>query len=129
VRVLLDAHALLWWVTSSGSRLSPRAQAIIGDGRTDALVGAGVLYEIAIKAGIGRLELPAPGESYLPRLLRKHAFGVLPIDENHSLRAGGLPLIHRDPWDRLLIAQSQIEDVPILTADPVIGQYDVEVIW
>jgi len=129
VRVLLDAHTLLWWVTSGGSRLSPRARSILEDGETVALVGAGVLYEIAIKASIGRLDLPAPAESYLPRLLRKHAFGVLPIEEAHALRAGGLPLIHRDPWDRLLIAQSQVQDVPILTADPVIGQYDVEVVW
>ena len=129
MRVLLDAHTLLWWVTSGGSRLSPRARSILEDGETVALVGAGVLYEIAIKASIGRLDLPAPAESYLPRLLRKHAFGVLPIEEAHALRAGGLPLIHRDPWDRLLIAQSQVQDVPILTADPVIGQYDVEVVW
>ncbi len=112
-----------------GSRLSPRARTILEDGETVALIGAGVLYEIAIKASIGRLDLPAPAESYLPRLLRKHAFGVLPIEEGHALRAGGLPLIHRGPWDRLLIAQSQVEGVPILTADPVIGQYDVEVIW
>jgi PIN domain nuclease of toxin-antitoxin system len=129
VKVLLDAHALLWWATTAGSRMSSRAREILEDGETVALVGAGVLYEIAIKASIGRLDLPGPAESYLPRLLRKHVFGVLPIDETHALRAGVLPLIHRDPWDRLLIAQSQIEDVPILTADPVIGQYDVDVIW
>jgi PIN domain nuclease of toxin-antitoxin system len=129
VRVLLDAHALLWWITSGGSRVSPRARAVLEDGKTIALVGAGVLYEIGVKAGIGRLELPAPAETYLPRVLRKYAFAVLPIEEGHALRAGGLPLIHRDPWDRLLVAQSQIEDIPVLTADPLIAQYDVEVVW
>jgi PIN domain nuclease of toxin-antitoxin system len=129
VRVLLDAHALLWWVTTAGSRISQRARGLLEDGETTALISASVLYEIAIKAAIGRLELPGPAESYLPRLLRKHAFGVLPIEEGHALRAGALPLIHRDPWDRLLIAQAQIEDVPIVTADPLIGQYDVDVIW
>jgi PIN domain nuclease of toxin-antitoxin system len=129
VRVLLDAHALLWWITTAGSRVSPRARAILEDGETIALVGAGVLYEIGVKASTGRLELPAPAETYLPRVLRKYAFGVLPIEETHALRAGGLPLIHRDPWDRLLIAQSQIEDIPVLSADPVIAQYDVEVVW
>jgi PIN domain nuclease of toxin-antitoxin system len=129
VKVLLDAHALLWWATTAGSRMSSRAREILEDGETIALVGAGVLYEIAIKTSLGRLDLPGPAETYLPRLLRKHAFAVLPIEAAHALRAGALPVIHRDPWDRLLVAQPQIEDIPILTVDPVIGQYDVEVVW
>jgi PIN domain nuclease of toxin-antitoxin system len=129
MKVLLDAHTLLWWVTTGASRVGPAARELLEDGETVALVGAGALYEISIKASLGRLDLPAPAETYLPRLLRKHAFGVLPLDETHALRAGSLPLIHRDPWDRLLVAQAQIEGLPILTADPLIGQYDVEVIW
>ena len=129
MRLLLDAHAFLWWVTTRGSRLSERAREVLGDSSTDALLGAGVLYEIAIKAQIGRLELPAAADVYIPRLLRRFAFGVLPIDQAHALRAGTLPLIHRDPWDRLLIAQAQVEQLPIITADPAIGQYDVDVIW
>lgn len=126
---MLDAHVILWWASSRGSRLSQRAREILADPETLALVGASVLYEIAIKAQIGRLELPAAPDVYLPRLLRRHAFGVLPIEEAHALRAATLPLIHRDPWDRLLIAQAQLENIPIITADPAIGQYDVEVIW
>jgi PIN domain nuclease of toxin-antitoxin system len=129
VRVLLDAHAFLWWATTRGSRLSERARDLLADSSTDALVGAGVLYEIAIKARIGRLDLPGPADTYLPRLLRRFAFGVMPIAQEHALRAGALPLIHRDPWDRLLVAQAQIETLPIITADPAIGQYDVETIW
>ncbi|MEO8626152.1 MAG: type II toxin-antitoxin system VapC family toxin [Candidatus Limnocylindrales bacterium] len=129
MKVLLDAHALLWWAMSGASRLSDRARELLADGSTTALVGAGVLYEIAIKAQIGRLELPAQADVYLPRLLRRHSFGVLPIDENHALRAAVLPLIHRDPWDRLLIAQAQVENLPIITTDPAIRRYDVEVIW
>ncbi len=129
MKVLLDAHALLWWVTAGGSRLSERARAVIGDASTDGLVGAGVLYEIAIKAQIGRLELPASADVYLPRLLRRYDFGVLAVEEAHALRAGALPMIHRDPWDRLLVAQAQIDNLPIITADPAIAQYDVETIW
>ena len=129
MRVLLDAHTLLWWVTSAGSRLSERALEVLSDRGTDGLVGAGVLYEIAVKARAGRLELPGEAATYLPRLLRRHAFGVLPIEESHALRAGSLPLIHRDPWDRLLVAQAQIESLPIISADPAIGEYDVDVIW
>jgi len=129
VRVLLDAHALLWFVTSRGSRLSERARDVLADGSTDGLVGAGALYEIAVKSRIGRLELPGAADVYLPRLLRRFALGVLPIAEAHALRAGSLPMIHRDPWDRLLVAQAQIDGLPIITADPAIGQYDVETIW
>jgi PIN domain nuclease of toxin-antitoxin system len=128
VSVLLDAHVVLWWA-SAAAKISVRARELIEDGSTVALVSAAALYEIAIKAQIGRLELPAEPQVYLPQLLRRHAFGVLSIEESHALRAGALPLIHRDPWDRLLIAQSQIESIPIITADPAIGQYDVEVIW
>ena len=94
-----------------------------------ALGERGSLYEIAYKAKIGRLQLPGRPEVYLPRLLRRHAFAVLPIADSHAIHAGGLPLIHRDPWDRLLVAQAQVEGVPILTTDPAIGQYDVDVIW
>lgn len=129
MRVLLDTHAVLWWASGAAERITPRAREIIGDGQTTALVGVGSLYEMAIKASIGRLELPAEPEAYLPRMLRRHRFGVLPVAEAHALRAGSLPWIHRDPWDRLLVAQAQIESLPILTADPAIGQYDVEVIW
>lgn len=127
--VLLDAHVLLWWASAGGARLSVRARELISDGSTVALVGAGSLYEIAVKARVGRLELPAEAHVYLPDVMRRHAFGVLPVAEAHALRAGALPLIHRDPWDRLLVAQAQVEDVSIVTADPAIGQYDVDVIW
>jgi len=129
MRVLLDAHAFLWWAATGGSRLSEPARDLLADSSTDALVGAGVLYEIAIKAQIGRLELPGPPEAYLPKLLRRFAFGVLPVTDAHALRAGALPLIHRDPWDRLLVAQAQLEAMPIVTADPAIGQYEVDTIW
>jgi PIN domain nuclease of toxin-antitoxin system len=129
MRVLLDSHAVLWWASGRASQLTPRAHEVIEDGQTTALVGAGSLYEIALKASIGRLELPDEPEAYLPRLLRRHRFGVLPVVQAHAIRAGSLPWIHRDPWDRLLIAQAMVESLPIVTADPAIGRYDVEVIW
>lgn len=129
MNVLLDAHVVLWWASSGASKITPRAREVLEDGSTVALVSAATLYEIAIKAHIGRLELPSEPEVYLPQLLRRHAFGVVSVEEAHALRAGSLPLIHRDPWDRLLVAQAQLENLPIMTADPAIGQYDVEVIW
>lgn len=129
MKVLLDTHVVLWWASSGGAQISSRARELIEDGTTVALVGAGSLYEIAVKARIGRLELPAEPESYLPQLLRRHSFAVLPLEAAHALRAGALPLIHRDPWDRLLIAQAQLEAIPLVTIDPAIGRYDLEVIW
>ena len=129
MRALLDTHVVLWWASEGASRVSPKATALIGDGSTVALVSTASLYEISIKVTLGRLELPDEPERYVPELLRRHAFGVLPIDPSHALRAGSLPLIHRDPWDRLIIAQAQVEGLPIVTADPAIGRYEVEVIW
>lgn len=128
MKVLLDTHVVLWWSSGGASRLSPSTRELMADGATVVLVSAASLYELAIKASIGRLELPAPAESYLPRLLRRHDFTVLPVDGDHSLRAGSLPLIHRDPWDRLLVAQAQLEGIPIVTADPAISQYDVDIV-
>jgi PIN domain nuclease of toxin-antitoxin system len=66
---------------------------------------------------------------YVPPLLERHAFMSLPVEVAHALRAGALPDLHRDPWDRLLVAQAQLEGLPLLTADPAIGRYEVSVIW
>jgi PIN domain nuclease of toxin-antitoxin system len=86
-------------------------------------------YELTAKSRAGRLDLPAAVEVYIPTRLAAFGFDALAIDVSHAIRAALLPPIHRDPWDRLLIAQAQIEDLPIITIDPVIGQYDVETIW
>ncbi len=77
----------------------------------------------------GRLELEGPAETYVPDRIRQHGFAVLPVELDHALRAGALPRHHGDPFDRLLVAQGQVEDVPIITADPLLNLYDVETIW
>lgn len=129
MRVLLDTHVLLWWSSQRGARLSDRARELLTDGTTDVALSIASAWEIAIKAGAGRLDLPRPAEGYVPDLLRIHGFELMGIELTHALRAGALPPIHGDPFDRMLVAQSQIEAVPIITADPWIGRYDVEVIW
>jgi PIN domain nuclease of toxin-antitoxin system len=129
VKILLDTHALLWWASSGGSRLSPRAREVIESAASVVLVSVASIYEIAIKTSLGRLGLPSPPDVYVPAVLRQHGFESLPIDQVHALRAGSLPLVHRDPWDRLLVAQAQVENIPIVTGDPAIGRYDVEVVW
>jgi len=128
VRALLDTHAFLWW-TSGGSQISERARAVIEDPATTVLFSVAAAWEIAIKVARGRLELPQPPERYVPDRLRRHRMSVLDVGLSHALRAGALPDIHADPFDRLLVAQAQLEGIPILTADPLIGRYDVETIW
>ena len=129
MRVLLDTHAFLWWVTEHGARLSDRARDVIVDGDTEIAFSIASVWEIAIKAGAGRMELPDAVERYLPDRLRHHAIELLAIELPHALRAGALPHIHGDPFDRMLVAQAQVEGLPILTADPAISRYDVETIW
>lgn len=129
MRILLDTHVVLWWSTSGAARLSSIARDLIESGSTEALVSVVSAFEIAAKARRGRLDLPDLPERYIPGLLQRHGFDVLEVGLTHALRAGSLPLIDRDPFDRLLVAQAQIEGLPIVTADPVIGRYDVETIW
>ena len=129
MRVLLDTNAFLWWVSAGADRLGERARWAIEEPDNTIFLSVASAWEIAIKSELGRLSLPAAAERYLPDLLARSGIGALEIQLAHVLRAGGLPPHHRDPFDRLLVAQSQIEDVPIVTAEPAIGRYDVEVIW
>ena len=128
MRVLLDTQAFLWWI-SGADRLTARARAVIADRDTEVLVSVASAWEIAIKSATGRLELEGPAETYVPERIRDHGFAVLSVELDHALRAGSLPRHHGDPFDRLLVAQGQVEDVPIITADPLLNLYDVETIW
>ena len=128
MRALLDTHAFLWWVLDD-PRLSSTCRTFVGDGSNDVLLSAAVAMELSVKAGNGRLDLPEPIEKFVPNRLAAEGFQGLAIELRHALRAGILPWIHRDPFDRLLVAQAQVESLPILTIDPVIAQYEVETIW
>jgi len=128
VRVLLDTHTFLWW-TSGGSRISDRARGLIEDPEVEVLLSVASAWEISIKSARGRLQLPVPAERFVPDRLRRHRMSVLDVALPHALRAGALPEIHADPFDRMLVAQAQIEGLPILTADPAIARYEVETIW
>ena len=128
MRVLLDTQAFLWWASGS-ARLSARAAELIADPSSTILVSVASAWEIAIKSAVGRLELEAPADAYVPDRLRAHGFEPLAIELSHALRAGSLPRHHGDPFDRLIVAQGQVEDMPIITADPLLGLYDVETVW
>jgi PIN domain nuclease of toxin-antitoxin system len=128
MRVLLDTHSFLWWVTDD-PRLSPRAREAMSDGENHLFFSAASAWEIAIKARLGRLTIPDPVATFVPTQLAENAIEGLPINLTHALHVHSLPDHHGDPFDRMLVAQSQIENLPILTGDPLIAQYAVETIW
>lgn len=123
MRVLLDTHVFLWLHTEPervGGHLG-----LVEDSRNAILVSAASSWEIAIKYGLGRLPLPEPPARYVPERLRIIGAEALPIEHAHALAVAALPSLHRDPFDRLLVAQAGLLDVPILTADPQVAQYPV----
>lgn len=128
MRALLDAHAFIWWVLDMPN-LSDTCRGIVSDGENEIVVSVASAYEIAYRAEQGRLTLPETPEAYVRDRLAANGFASMPIELGHALRAATLPRIHGDPFDRMLVAQAQIEGLPILTADPAISRYDVETIW
>ena len=128
MRVLLDTHAFLWWITDD-PQLSGHARDIVGDGRNEAFFSAASAWEIAIKAAMGRLGLPDDAEEFIAAEVTRNGFSVLPVHLTHALRVYALPAHHRDPFDRLLVAQSRVENLPLLSRDPHLAAYGVEVVW
>lgn len=126
-RYLIDTGCWLWW-NGSPERLSPIAHAAIGDARSTVYFSAASAWEIAIKTALGKLRLPDTVERYLPRRLESNNMQVLPIDLHHTLAVATLPPLHRDPFDRLLVAQARAESLTLITADESIRQYDVATI-
>ena len=128
MKVLLDTHTFLWWITDS-PRLSAWAREVIQDSNNELFFSAASGWEIAIKTQLGRLQLPGNLEQFILEQLSLNAILALPIQLRHALHVYTLPQYHRDPFDRVLVAQSQIENLPILTADTQITRYAVETIW
>lgn len=128
MRAIVDTHAFLW-LFADDRRLSEPARVVLEDDANTIYLSAASAYEITVKARLGRLMLPKPPESFIAERLTLGSFRSLAISIAHATRAGTLPQIHGDPWDRLLVAQAQIEGIPIVTADKAIGGYDVETIW
>jgi len=123
VRILLDTHIFLWLHTEP-ERLGEFLPAVENP-RTELVVSAASSWEIAIKHGLGRLALPEPPERYVPERIRALAAEGLAIAHTHALAVARLPRLHRDPFDRLLVAQAGLLDMAILTADPDVAQYPV----
>jgi len=126
--ILLDTHAFLWWITDD-PQLSGTAQALIRDPQNTLLLSAASAWEIAIKVALGKLPLPEPPDVYVPRQMALNRVSPLSISMEHSLGVFALPMHHRDPFDRILIAQSRSLNIPLLSADPLVKAYPVRVIW
>jgi PIN domain nuclease of toxin-antitoxin system len=124
-RILFDTHCWLW-LQSEPERFSPALLHELSDPTLELLLSAASAWEIAIKFRLGKLALPEPPASYVPSRLQRSGTAELVVSHLHALRVASLPLHHRDPFDRLLVAQAQIEDIPLLSADPLLRPYEVE---
>lgn len=128
MKAILDTHTFLWW-NMGDQRLSQIARDFIADGANELFLSAASAWEIAIKTGRGRLTLPEPPNVYVAHRLVLHNIQPLPIQISHALHVFHLPNHHQDPFDRLLVAQSDLEGMPIITTDPQVARYGVSIIW
>ncbi len=126
MKLLLDTHALYWFLTGH-ERLSTKARKAASDPANEVFTSAASGYELALKARRGRLDRIVVEE--LGAMLRAARLGVLPVSFAHGVEAGRLPEPHRDPWDRILIAQAQVERLVVVTIDPVFADYGVPTLW
>jgi PIN domain nuclease of toxin-antitoxin system len=124
MKLLLDTHVLLW-AASDPDQLTSAARSALEDGSHDVLVSVVTAWEIAIKQSLGKLELPKPAEQWLPEVLRRTAFDLAEVSLAAALRVRALPWHHRDPFDRLLVAQAAEDGFTIVTRDDVLEAYGV----
>lgn len=128
MRALLDAHAFLWWATDF-DRLPDPVRDIIAASDNEIFLSVVSVWEIAIKARLGKIQLPSHARQFLLEHMASNGFRSLPIERRHAVNLVDLPLHHKDPFDRMLISQSQVENLPILTGDRSFARYEVEAIW
>ena len=128
MRLLLDTHVWLWWITEP-ERLSAGAAAAVEDGGNELLLSVASSWEIAIKYALGKLPLPEAPEEFVPKRLMRDGISTLHIEHRHALHVASPPFHHRDPFDRLLVAQAQLESIPLVTSDPKFLPYGVITIW
>jgi PIN domain nuclease of toxin-antitoxin system len=128
VRLLLDTHTLLWFALND-SRLSKVAMASITDRANTTLVSPASYWEIAIKISVGKYALAEPYETFLQNAIDKNGFSLLHIEPRHTAILTTLPYHHRDPFDRLLIAQAMVEQVPLVSGDTALDVYPIQRVW
>lgn len=128
MRILLDTHVFLW-LLADDPRLPRSARAVAEDGANVPLLSIASVWEMAIKAALGKLDLPDAIGRFVPEALARTGVRLLPIEVPHVARTQQLPHLHRDPFDRLLVAQAQHEGCPLLSGDPHVRAYEVATLW
>jgi PIN domain nuclease of toxin-antitoxin system len=128
LKLLLDTQCLLWWFTEPERLNSATVAQIIAEDN-ELFFSVASAWEIAIKVGIGKLPLPEPVDIYIASRMRLLGAKSLDIILPHACRVATLPLLHRDPFDRILLAQAQIEQMTLVTADEILTQYGVNLLW
>ena len=128
MRLLLDTHVFLWWVEDA-PELSRKARAAIASADNQCFLSLASSWEMAIKLSLGKLRLPDAIERFIPQQLAEHGFSQLQIDFRHVARVASLAFHHRDPFDRLLVAQAMEEKLSLVSADRQFAKYGVKRIW
>ncbi len=128
MRLLLDTHALLW-ALAEPRKLSSRARRALEAPANDLLWSAAGTWELAILVALGRVSFDEPLATFLPGALQRLGVRSLPIEDAHAIRVAHLPPIHRDPFDRMLVAQALVEDLTLVTKDPQIRRYGARTLW
>ncbi len=128
MQVLLDTNAFLWWVTDD-PKLSKTARSIISNPENPIFFSVASAWEIIIKYQLGKLPLPEPAKVYIPNRVKHYGFIYLSIKMKDVLEISNLENHHKDPFDRLLIAQAKVDNLSIITADKKFNLYDIDVIW
>lgn len=128
MRLLLDTATFLW-VVSDAPDLSARARELFVDPGNEVYLSAVSAWEIAVKYALGRLPLPEPPERFVPLQRKQHGVDPLPLDEEAALHLARLPLLHRDPFDRMLVCQAIVHGLVLLTPDKLVNQYPVRTMW
>lgn len=124
----MDTHVFLWWINDD-PQLPSYARKIIADGKNELLFSAASCWEIAIKAHLGKLILPDKPDIFISDQLAINSIETLPILASHALNVFNLPYHHRDPFDRIIVSQAQLEGLPVITSDGLISKYKVKTIW
>jgi PIN domain nuclease of toxin-antitoxin system len=128
MRVLLDTHAMYWYIEGD-PQLSATARTVIQDASNEILISPASYWEIAIKISIGKWKLNRTYEEFIDLALNKYGFRVLPILPTHTAMVIGLPFHHKDPFDRLLVAQALVESIPIVSNDAALDAYGIKRLW
>jgi PIN domain nuclease of toxin-antitoxin system len=128
MRVILDTNSFLWFI-SGNEKLSNAAKIFISDFNNELILSTASLWEIAIKISIGKLELSQPYDKFIPQQLEENDIAILPITLKHLTKLIDLSFKHRDPFDRLIIAQALSEDLPVISSDIMFSEYPIKLIW